>query len=406
MSIRIALALLFFFAPLFASASEPEALRGVVASVTQCGSGSIIRLTDGGVLIYQNGPLFPLGATIAVGQTLYALTRATSTCNTEVGKAVLAIAVSVPGAGSPGGGTGGGSGSGSGSGSGQSGGQNQLNQLMESAKSRLQSLLNPAAAAPSVTGIPFGGPILAMDICLEGKIWVMLGPPTPGPFIWGLGTISYAYGPPSFIGQHLLGIAGPPDVCVLGAFLTKPGIRILMHGSSGPGVPSAPTAPQKQPAQQPSKVSCSQLGSPNTPAGKRAAEDAVRKELLKCDIEVISSRTGGRPCAFGQDGLAGGCTDVSGLSCSALTGICDIAKKCPLKIIGGSEGGHHTTGTGREIDVIMDPDCMRKHFVPYGTTGCRFRDPVSGTTFLDEIKCDTPRKTGDHIHICIGGRGC
>lgn len=92
--------------------------------------------------------------------------------------------------------------------------------------------------APQTQGTPFGGPITMLSFCKEGKIWVMLGPPTPGPFIWAPGTVSYQYGPPAFIGQYLLGMASTPDVCVISDSLSKPGLRISFHGSSG--TPSTP----------------------------------------------------------------------------------------------------------------------------------------------------------------------
>lgn len=246
-------------------------------------------------------------------------------------------------------------------------------------------------------GVPFGGPILTLIPCSNGAIYVVLGPPTPGPYVWMPGTISYAYGPPSFVGQYLLGLAMPGGVCVVGTNVLL-GLRIIVHGSSGPTVPSSPPkSPQVEQAGCGGKI--------QTPAQKAAAERQVRERLAQCKVPVFSSKTGGAPCVFGQDGVKGGCTDVGGLQCEAVDYICALREKCPFAITGGSELGHKTHGPGNAFDTDIGLwKCVTENFER--VSNCRYRDPATGTTFLNEAICTTERYTGPHVHVCVGGKGC
>jgi hypothetical protein len=84
--------------------------------------------------------------------------------------------------------------------------------------------------------LAFGGMILFIYYgCYEGN-WIILGPPTPGSYMYTYGTLSYDYGPPSHIGQWLKGLYSGyltctiqcgPSPCVIGG-----GPIILFHGSS------------------------------------------------------------------------------------------------------------------------------------------------------------------------------
>jgi hypothetical protein len=87
---------------------------------------------------------------------------------------------------------------------------------------------------PFVSGaIPFGGPIITLAGCSDGVIWVTLGPPTPGNYMYhGQGTFSYSYGPPTHPGQWLLGHFGLPSPCQFGTFTVAVGPSIIYHGSS------------------------------------------------------------------------------------------------------------------------------------------------------------------------------
>ena len=265
------------------------------------------------------------------------------------------------------------------------------------------------AIAPSgaITGIPFGGPILTLIPCSNAAIYVVLGPPTPGPYVWMPGTISYAYGPPSFVGQYLLGLAVPgAGVCVVGNNLLL-GSRILVHGSSGPTVPSP--APRTQAPRAASATQGGCAGPITTPAQKLAAETKIRADLAACGVPITSSRTGGKACAYGEDGVKAGCTDVGGLQCQTVDYLCALRAQCGrFAITGGSELGHnkHTPGNAFDADMSLWRCVTDNPKVFERISNCRYRDRRTGTTFLNEALCKTERGTGDHIHVCVGGKGC
>jgi hypothetical protein len=89
---------------------------------------------------------------------------------------------------------------------------------------------------PANAQLAFGGMIVFMYYgCYEGN-WIILGTPTPGSYMYTYGTLSYENGPPSHIGQWLLGMSAGfltctiqcgPSPCVIGG-----GPLILYHGSS------------------------------------------------------------------------------------------------------------------------------------------------------------------------------
>lgn len=83
--------------------------------------------------------------------------------------------------------------------------------------------------------VPFGGAITSVFFCI-GAEWITIGPPTPMSLMYAPGSLSYAYGPPSHIGQWLLGLATAPLVCFepcpVGACPVGGGLFILFHGSS------------------------------------------------------------------------------------------------------------------------------------------------------------------------------
>jgi hypothetical protein len=90
---------------------------------------------------------------------------------------------------------------------------------------------------------PFGGMILFLfPACIPyggnaGGSHIILGPPTAGKYMWSPGiSFSYLWGPPSHIGQWLLGMSGPMTACVfmtpVGPQMYDWGWLILFHGSS------------------------------------------------------------------------------------------------------------------------------------------------------------------------------
>lgn len=92
--------------------------------------------------------------------------------------------------------------------------------------------LTPLYSASAI--IPFGGQIVTLTPCLNAVIHTIIGPPTPGEFIWAPSTRTYLYGPPSHPGQWKLGTAGPPSLCILdySPFVALPGLTEILLGTS------------------------------------------------------------------------------------------------------------------------------------------------------------------------------
>lgn len=81
---------------------------------------------------------------------------------------------------------------------------------------------------------PFGGQASEVHNCYNQTIYVILGPPRGGIFVWTSATHSYQFGPPSHAGQWLLGLAGAPYICLysIEPIDVRPADTIIMHGSS------------------------------------------------------------------------------------------------------------------------------------------------------------------------------
>lgn len=105
-----------------------------------------------------------------------------------------------------------------------------------------------------VFAYPFGGQASIVRPCYNSAIFVRLGPPRGGDFVWTPSTRTYQFGPPRSVGQWLLGLASVPYHCVvsLAPIDVWPGDAIMMMGSSqssgfdfgggtpGGGVPTPP----------------------------------------------------------------------------------------------------------------------------------------------------------------------
>jgi hypothetical protein len=75
----------------------------------------------------------------------------------------------------------------------------------------------------------------ALVNCYNQVIWAGIGPPRSGNYIWAPGvTRTYEFGPPSHVGQWLLGLYAPPYFCVarLLPLIVCPGKIMTMEGSS------------------------------------------------------------------------------------------------------------------------------------------------------------------------------
>lgn len=111
---------------------------------------------------------------------------------------------------------------------------------------RWRVVLSSVAAAllcslPSFAfAFPFGGQIHQIIFCYNNAIYVNLGPPRGGPFIWTPSTKTYRFGPPQRTGQWLLGLAAPPYYCVVSRqpVIVWSGILMTMEGSSGAPAPA------------------------------------------------------------------------------------------------------------------------------------------------------------------------
>lgn len=81
---------------------------------------------------------------------------------------------------------------------------------------------------------PFGGLTLTQIGCMNLSQYVVIGPPSGGSYVWSPATRTYLLGPPS-PGRWNLGIAGPPDVCIVS--ITPPvfffGLTMITLGTSG-----------------------------------------------------------------------------------------------------------------------------------------------------------------------------
>ncbi len=89
-------------------------------------------------------------------------------------------------------------------------------------------------------GLSFGGRVSTLPLpCLNGGLYVTvlsargIDPLFPEPYIWTLGTITFLAGPPTHLGQKILGIADIPYVCVISSPpYSLPGLRMQIVGTS------------------------------------------------------------------------------------------------------------------------------------------------------------------------------
>lgn len=102
----------------------------------------------------------------------------------------------------------------------------------------LVSVVAFATLLPSFAfAFPFGGQASTVVPCYNEAIYANLGAPRGGPYIWTPSTKTYQFGPPSFSGQWLLGLASAPYYCIVSIepVIVWPGTAIDMMGSSGSG---------------------------------------------------------------------------------------------------------------------------------------------------------------------------
>jgi len=80
--------------------------------------------------------------------------------------------------------------------------------------------------------IPFGGQVLSQTICLNGTA-LLVGPPSPGFYMYtpGITTLFSWFAP--FVGNYLLGLASPGGFCYLGVTGFPTTGTVIMMGTSG-----------------------------------------------------------------------------------------------------------------------------------------------------------------------------
>jgi len=91
------------------------------------------------------------------------------------------------------------------------------------------------AAALSVAGVPFGGFVSFLLPCANGVIYTVIVNPDgigSGAYIWTPATITFAFGPPSHLGQAIIGAAGEPAFCYIPPSFVISGIGMNVVGTS------------------------------------------------------------------------------------------------------------------------------------------------------------------------------
>lgn len=136
-------------------------------------------------------------------------------------------------------------------------------------------IVSALIAVPAIaSAFPFGGRASTVLICpYNSTIYVNLGPPRGGEYIWTSATRTYLFGPPSHAGQWLLGLAGAPYYCIyrISPLTIYTGIAMTMLGSSGPAAPAGPPlggGSTVRPMPPPGPVQPPAPPPPSTPVGK------------------------------------------------------------------------------------------------------------------------------------------
>ena len=160
-------------------------------------------------------------------------------------------------------------------------------------------------------------------------------------------------------------------------------------------------------------VSGTQGGTPSTQctAGTGMTHDQALTMLAQCGVSVTSTS--------GDGGVSGtcsgsGCTNLSGICKATLTGVCELAKTCPVTVWGGTEVGPHAPGGTHERGLAVDVnnsqcigDWLNKNIGRYGVRSiCAPREETERYGWK-------PCKTSDgkdyyevgHYHINFSGGG-
>jgi Lamin Tail Domain len=183
-------------------------------------------------------------------------------------------------------------------------------------------LLTPSFAL----AFPFGGQASTVVPCYNRAIFARLGAPRGGDYIWTSSTKTYQFGPPSFAGQWLLGLASAPYYCVVSIepVIVWAGIAIDMMGSSGGAAGSinsllsgaAPTtaAPAATPTYKPPVA---------TPTSSSVQPLTIGHIVISEIYYNVDSKHGGKPLNQWLELFNGGmlAADLSGWKIQSTTGV-------------------------------------------------------------------------------------
>jgi hypothetical protein len=96
---------------------------------------------------------------------------------------------------------------------------------------------SPASAqiVPCLGGLfCFGGTVLSTVYCDEG-VWIILGPPSAGSYMWPYGELVFSNYVPPVPSQAILGWTQGFLTCTVGIYTIGGGLLILAHGGSVAG---------------------------------------------------------------------------------------------------------------------------------------------------------------------------
>lgn len=292
-------------------------------------------------------------------------------------------------------------------------------QTVASTQSPSSSLLNSLSGmlGTSVTGGLgiFGGFITPVMVCNVGELYTVVGIPYSGLLMWTPGSAAppylYAEGTPPKPGW-IIGHYVTPVPCVVGNVPIAVAPMMIGYGTGGPGVPlpSAPTGSgTPSPAPAAGNTACPQSADNlSTASGFAQAESADRTLLASEGISVNASA-----CALGQNGVAGHCTDVSGLQCSSMTDLSQLASQCGgFELTGGSEAGHSSQhSSGNAVDLAESNSlnsCIESNYqqikcpssLTSSASGQCWLNSSNGSIFWNE---PATNGEGQHWHVCLNG---
>ena len=136
---------------------------------------------------------------------------------------------------------------------------------------------------------PFGGQTSTVVPCYNQAIFARVGAPRGGDYIWTPSTKTYQFGPPTFAGQWLLGLASAPYYCVVSIepVIVWAGIAIDMMGSSGGGSTNSLLSSQTPTTAAAPETSGSYCTTRTTPPFDPSSDPCDNKSLTCAQINAL-----------------------------------------------------------------------------------------------------------------------